>query len=214
MTLREWVKLEALIASNWPNAKLMDADEVRLRHQIVADLPNDAAATAIVKMARAGREFPPTPGQLYASASQALRPPAPAPGAIIDLLCRAASTFGANRELDAVRWLAGESPHAARFAVEHGWRQFCREGLFDPQYGGAVRQRIERSAESCAAGLEREFREDRVLPLVSDHLARLGRGEEARSGLRPMDLTNVVQLRPALPETTADELSASAGGVS
>lgn len=107
---------------------------------------------------------------------------------MIDLLVTAAGTFGADRQLEALTWLVDESPHAARFAVEHGWRQFCREGLFDPQFGGAVRQRIERAAAAAVGGLEQELREGRVLPIVSDQIVRLERGEAARTGLRPLRL--------------------------
>lgn len=184
MTVEEWAEIEAFIASNWQNARLMDRDAVRLRHAVVQDLDREVVLAELVRTVQTGREWPPTPGQLYAAVGAAARPPAPAPGTVIGLLCTAASTFGAGRELDAIRWLATQSEHAARFAIEHGWRQFCRESLHDPSVGGAVRQRLERSIDSCTAGLEREHREHRVLPLVRDHIARLKAGEEHRRGLR------------------------------
>lgn len=203
MTRDEWLELEAYMAANFQNAKLQSEHDVTLRHLTVADLPYDAVLAVLVRMARDGARFAPHPGELYAEVSRASRPPAPAPGTILALLCSAASRFGADREREAVAWLAGESPHAARFAVEHGWRQFCREGLFDPEFGGAVRQRLELSAKATAAGLEREFREGRVLPLVSEHLARLERGESARSGLRQLRPADVIPIRRGLGEGDA-----------
>lgn len=200
MTLDDWLKLEAFIAANWQNAKLADRNAAELRHRVVMDLDYEAAINALVSMVRAGREFPPNPGQLYAEVTAKARPMAPAPGTVISLLKVAAGTYGRDREADAVRWLAGQSPHAARFAVEHGWRQFCMEGIDDPEFGGAVRQRLERSVTGCVAGLEREYREGRVLPLVSDHLARLERGVEARSGLRHLTAGDVLGGRLARPE--------------
>jgi hypothetical protein len=202
MTFNDWLQLEAFIAANWQNAKLQTKRDAELRHQVVADLDHAPALAALTAMVRSGREFPPNPGQLYATVAEASRPPAPAPGTILALLTQAAGTYGAQRELEAVRWLAAQSPHAARFAVEHGWTQFCREGLFDPEFGGAVRQRLERSAQSCAAGLEREHREGRVLPLVADHVARLESGLQHRTGLRHLSIAGVMPPPPALPATT------------
>lgn len=195
MTIEEWAELEAFVASNWQNARLMDREAVELRHAVVKDLDRDIVLAELVRAVQSGREWPPTPGQLYAAVAAASRPPVPAPGTIIGLLCTAASTFGAERELDALRWLATESEHAARFAIEHGWRQFCREGLHDPEFGGAVRQRLERSIGSCTAGLEREHREGRVLPLVRDHIARLGSDGDDRCGLRRLSPGDLVPER-------------------
>lgn len=139
MTFNDWLKLEAFIAANWQNAKLADRTAAELRHRVVMDLEYEAALTTLVAMVRSGREFPPNPGQLYAEVTAKARPLAPAPGTVIALLKTAAGTYGREREADAIRWLAGQSPHAARFAVEHGWRQFCMEGIDDPEFGGSSR---------------------------------------------------------------------------
>lgn len=186
MTLAEWAQVEAFIAAAWPQARPMDRDQVRMRHALVEDLPQAAVLAEVQRMAGAGREWPPNPGQLAAAVRESSRVPAPAPGVVIGLLEQAAGTFGANREADALRWLADQSPHAARVAVELGWRQFCRENLHDPSVGGAVRQRIERSAQSSISGLEREIAEQRVLPLVGDRIRALDSGRESATGLRRM----------------------------
>jgi hypothetical protein len=213
MTFNDWLKLEAFIAANWQNAKLADKTAAELRHRVVMDLEYEAALTALVGMVRAGREFPPNPGQLYAEVTAKLRPAAPAAGTVIALLKVAAGTYGREREAEAIRWIASQSPHAARFVVEHGWRQYCLEGLEGPgddgkDYSGAVRQRVERSIDACTAGLEREYREGRVLPLVSDHLARLDRGLAARTGLRHLTAGDVLGGRLARPELNEREEAA------
>ena len=208
MTPREWNRIEGLIAAAWPNAKLMDEDQVRLRHKIVQDLDAEVVTAEVERLARGGREFPPNPGQLFAAVAEQARPAAPTPGAIISVLNRAASKYGASpynsretqlaNEAAAIREIAAESPHAARFIVEHGWRQYCREGLDDVEYGGAVRQRLERSIAGSIAGVEREYREGRVLPQVREHLARLDAGAEPSTGLRQLNVADVIPLRPEL----------------
>jgi hypothetical protein len=184
MTLTEWAQVEAFIAAAWPQARPMDRNQVRMRHELVRDVPFAVALDELQRMARAGREWPPNPGQLAAAAHAAARAAAPSVGAVIALLEQAAGAFGARREADALRWLAERSPHAARAACELGWRQFCREQLHDPQVGGAVRQRLERALRGTIAGLERELAEQRVLPLVEDRIRVLETGHAPPSGLR------------------------------
>lgn len=197
MTLAEWAQIEAFISAAWPQARQMDRDQVRMRHALVEDLERSAVLAEVQRMAVAGREWPPSPGQLAAAVRESARPPAPAPGAVIALLERAAGTFGAQREADALRWLVSESPHAARFAAEFGWRQFCREGLYG-EHGGAVRQRIERSAQSTISGLEREIAEQRVLPLVGDRIRMLEAGGGERRGLRALSAEGLLPPRGEL----------------
>lgn len=197
MTLGEWSGITTAIAALWSQYRAPDDDALRTQHAAIpAGIEVEAAMVAVRQIALRGSRWPPAVGEVVALVLADQRDPAPSAGQVIDLLVTAAGTFGTDRELEALTWLAGASPHAARFAVEHGWRQFCREGLFDPQYGGAVRQRVERSAEAAVGGLERERREGRVLATVSDRIARLERGESAHGGLRPLCL-------PALAEHPA-----------
>lgn len=213
MTLEEWAQVEALVAATWPHAKRMDRDQVRLRHQIVSDLTREQAVDAVTRMAREGREFPPQPPQIAAHVVERARQAAPAVGTVMATLLQAASQFGAGtyvadrrqHEAQVLRWLAERSPHAARFAAEFGWAQFCREGLSDPEYGGAVRQRLERSIQGTISGLEREIREDRLLPLVSDRIRSLEAGGSPVSGLRRMGVGDLLPARPALVAGTVEE---------
>lgn len=202
MTLGEWSGVHTAMTALWKQHKAPEEEQMAAEHAALPpDLPVEAAMAAAREIWLSGEKWPPSGGEIAARAMKALRPPAPAPGTVIALLKVAAGTYGREREAEAIRWLASESPHAARFAVEHGWRQFCMEGIDDPEFGGAVRQRLERSASGCVAGLEREFREGRVLPLVSDHLRRLDRGLEARSGLRHLKAGDVIGFSRAAGET-------------
>jgi hypothetical protein len=192
MTFTEWCQIEAMLGANWPQLRELSDNDYRLRHGFAADLDADDAKAAVVMLARSGREHPPKPGEIVAAVRNAKRGAVPEPGVVLDLLCQAASRFGRDDELGALRWLSGQSPHAARFAREHGWREFCGERLFDPEVAGAVRQRVERSIQSSTAGLEREVREGRVLPLVRDRIRDLERGTSGRLGLHQPDVVAVL----------------------
>lgn len=198
MTLSEWAQVEAFIAAAWPQARPMDREQVRMRYELVKDLSLGAVLDELQRIAGAGREWPPNPGQLAAAVRAAARPPAPAVGSVIALLEQAAGAFGAQREADALRWLSDRSPHAARAACELGWRQFCRESLHDPRVGGAVRRRLEQTMQGTIDGLEREIAERRVLPLVDDRIRMLDAGREPRSGLRRLSAEGVVPGREAV----------------
>lgn len=204
MTREEWVKVEALIASEWPHARVMSRDQVVLRHKVVEDLDADVVVEEVVRFAREGREFPPTPGQLYAAITAAERPAVPSPGQVLQLIRRAAGKFGRSGEAAALRWLSFHSPYAARFAVEHGWRELCMEQLDDPEHGGAVRARIERSIASTTSGLEGEYRRGQVRALVGERVRQLEAGGGVRRGLHQLNPGWVLPERPELEEGKDD----------
>lgn len=202
MTVDEWLECEAFILANWQNAKPQTPKNVKLRQMAVDDVPYELGLAVLVQMLRAGRQFPPTSGDVYRAAAEATREPAPAAGEVILLLRQAAGRFGRDNEAGALRWLAERSKHAARFAVEHGWRQWCMEGMDDPEHGGAVRHRIEKSVVGSVAGLEREYREGNVLQLVGRRLQQLDSGTADR-GLRRLNPGDV--LGASRPELEAGD---------
>ncbi|MCK9249992.1 MAG: hypothetical protein M0P31_13595 [Solirubrobacteraceae bacterium] len=196
MLLREWAQVEAAIAAAWPQSKPHTDDEVRIRHGLVPpDLQLDVALNAVATLVRAGRDFPPPLPVLVRQADEQSRPPLPSPGATLHLLSQAMSAYGPDREADALRWLAQQSPHAARLAVELGWRQFGMERTGDPDIGGAVRQRLQQTAGAVIRDLERERTNGHVRELVANRLRTLN-GAPDRHGLRPA-AERVADLLPA-----------------
>lgn len=200
MTFPEWVEVNALIVALWPHARDLEPELIRLQHRIVVDVDQADAIAAVERASTSGADFPPTVGQIAKAARQEASGGAAAPWtAALALLRQAAGQFGARREADAIRWLAERSPHAARFAVEHGWAIWCREQLDDPDHGGAVAARLERSYGSVAAALDREVADGRILPRVAERLRALDAGATASSGgLRR--LTALKALPPAPSE--------------
>lgn len=211
MKRSEWVGLEAVMAALWPHAPQLTPGQIEARYDVAGGLDAEAAHDAIKRHSRRGERFAPTPGEVCAAVADATGARPVTPGEALDLMRAAAGRFGGSREAEALRWLAERSPHAARAAIELGWRSFCRERLDDPEVGGAVRARLERSVAGSTAGYDREVREGRVLPLVGDRIRTLGAGED-RSGLRQIGGPGIAGLLPAGPEglSDSDEMEAPA----
>jgi hypothetical protein len=190
VTLSEWNRLQALIVTLWPRTESPSHDALKLSLPVVTDVPFEAAQQAVWAWSRQGKEWPPRPGQIVDACRQQSADVLSS-GEALDLLRRAAGLFGRERESDALRWLADRSPHLARFVVEHGWRVLCLERIDDPEHGGAVRARLERSYVAVAGDLERERASGHVRELVGQRLRSLG-GGQVRSGLRRLDVAQVL----------------------
>lgn len=181
MNRQEYAQLTAVRRSLWEQAKPMTREDHEAAFSLLAGVDFAAARSALMRLALEGREWPPPMGVLVAEAAggdDATTSWAEAR----ELLCRAASRFGREREHDALVWLDEQSSTAARMAVEVGWRQWCREELDSPTHGGAVNARLE-SLYSTVAASERLARaEGQQLDVVGRRLRLLGAGDE-RGGL-------------------------------
>lgn len=176
MTRGEYAAFVATIRGLWGRKAVeRPEDEHEVAFRMLADLPADEAVAALRRLAARDPEWPPEVAQVIAEASGGVVDD-PAWADTRDLLVRAASSFGREREADALLWLHGKSDHAARLAVEIGWRQWCREELDSPEHGGAVNARLEKSYASLVAGMRQERSEGRVLDVVARRLAWLGEG--------------------------------------
>lgn len=184
MTLAEWIECQVLIVAFWPHTQRLDEQQIRLQHQLVAHLDPQAAQAAITGWARAGREFPPTPGQVVAACTDL--PDAPTLPEALSLIRQACGRFGRDREADGLRWLAGRAPQVARFAADQ-WRQLC-DAEIDGAYGGAVENRWRTDYTLACQQMSDETARGQLRPVVRDRLAHLEHGKPgARRGLRQMN---------------------------
>lgn len=213
MTLAEWSGVHTVLTGLWRQHKAPDEDALAIEHAALPDgLTKEQAVGAARQIWLSGEKWPPSGGELAACAMRAERRPAPAPGEVIAILNEAIGKFSTHPSLPTetlranearlIRFVADRSPHAARFVVEYGLGQFKREELGDSEYGGAVRQRVERSILGSVNGLEKEYREGRVLPLVGDRIKVLEAGGEQRSGLRHLGLAGIM---PDPPRRVLDQ---------
>jgi hypothetical protein len=211
VTLAEWSGVHTVLTGLWRQHKAPEDDVLKIEHAALPDaLTKEQAIGAVRQIWLTGEKWPPSGGEIAALAMKAARPPAPAPGEVIAILHEAIGKFSTHPSLPAetmraneaklIRWVADRSPHAARFVVEYGLRQFGREELGDSEYGGAVRQRVERAILGSVNGLEKEYREGRVLPLVGERIKVLEAGGEESSGLRHLGIAGIMPSPPKLGE--------------
>lgn len=184
MNRQEYAQLTAVKRSLWEQAKPLSAQEHEAAFSLLASVDFEAAKAAMIRLSLAGREWPPPVGVLIGEANGGMVAQASWAEAR-DLLCKAASRFGRDREADALAWLEERSPTAARMAVEVGWRQWCREELDSPDHGGAVNARLQSVYGGVAAQELREVREGRVLPVVGRRLSVLNGGGGVEGLRRP-----------------------------
>ena len=184
MTLPEWIECQVLIVAFWPHTQRLDEQQIRLQHQLVAHLDPQAAQAAITGWARAGREFPPTPGQVVAACTDL--PDAPTWPEALSLIRQACGRFGRDREADGLRWLAGRAPQVARFAADQ-WKPLCLADI-DGDRGGAVAHGWQRDYQTVCQQMNEEIARGQLRPVVRDRLAHLEHGKPgARRGLRQMN---------------------------
>ncbi|MCK9250671.1 MAG: hypothetical protein M0P31_17040 [Solirubrobacteraceae bacterium] len=206
MTLDEWIEIEGLIAAAWPHARPMSRGQVEARHRIVEGHDQAVIAEAVEWFAKQGERFPPGPGELHHHIASKARTSVPGAAETLRLIGQAIGAFGDDREADGLRWLAERSSHAARAVVDYGWRELGRERTADPDHGGAVRARVERTIAGSIGAMEDERREQRALPRVRDRIAALERRTAAGGGLQQIGerLADVVPIRRQLDQGRGD----------
>lgn len=64
MTISEVIDLRVLIDGMWPNTRPLDDSQVQVWQLVLEHTPLDAASTALIRFAREGHQWPPTPGQI------------------------------------------------------------------------------------------------------------------------------------------------------
>lgn len=190
MTAQEWRQIATVRNGLWPHAAPLTAEQMQLGFEVVKDVPYEAALRCVYSMSREGREWPPTAGMIANCALT--RTPLPYPDAE-QLIRKAASRFGRNREQEALTWLAEQDAGVARLVVEHGWERLCNEEIDSPQHGGAVVARLEKAYWGAVNAEAKDAFDGRGGLLVQRRMAALGDGKVRADGLRKPDLTSVVQ---------------------
>lgn len=153
MTRSEWNALAGQIVLYWPQRPIEDGT-LAAWFLDVEDLPYDVAESALRALARDGREWPPTGGQIRAKAVELVRSD-PDHGRAWELVRAAVRRFGTYAQADAMDWLAEQSPATARAVARFGWRELCLYDITDEQ---VVRAQFRDVYNAVAAERDRDSR--------------------------------------------------------
>ncbi len=182
MTRPEWNTLAAGIVAYWPHRALDDAT-LDAWFADLADIPLEVAEAALRGLARDGREWPPTGGQIRAKAVELARQD-PDHGHAWELVRRAIAKFGFYAEAVALDWLYEQAPAVGRAVTRFGWRELCHYDLDDEQ---TVRAQFREVYKAVVRGRDRDFRYAGLAGASGNGQLR-GAGEvleAARAGLEP-----------------------------
>lgn len=193
MTAREWAPIVKAMAGRWPNVDWPRwAEEGALDQYLhdLHDLEHEQVSAAVAVLARDGREFPPTAGQIRRRAVElALDPPA---WAECKLVVRRALGFSQRAYHDGEfhderqTRIGGEHPLIVAFVAHVGWDEAGRVCSGDAADEAQVRVKWEQFvahhveggtlAGLPAAGLARLERANRDPRPVGEVLKQLGVG--------------------------------------
>ena len=153
MTRAEWNTLAAQIVLYWPQRRIEDGTLAGW-YRDVEDIPFDVAEAALRALARDGREWPPTGGQIRAKAVELARSD-PDHGRAWELVRESVRRFGSYAQADALEWLADHSPAVARAVTRFGYRELCSYDLADEN---TVRAQFRETYKALAAERDRDSR--------------------------------------------------------
>jgi len=187
MTPEEWITVEQYLDASWPAQSMSDETIAAYQLELAAADQREVLAAVRAAALAGNPAFRPSPLAIVQQLT------AGAGGSLDDALraFRRALTIGRD---DGMRRLAIERPDVALFVREIGWEQLRIERVDDPEYGGAVRARLQMTLAACA-------RDAALDPDRARRLALSGAGlRSITGGMRDL----VDELRHAeLEETTA-----------
>lgn len=192
MNNHEIVKLLWLVKAQWPHFEIFDEDRLALQVgawlDVLGDLTLSDARASVAALATAGREFPPTAGQLRAETMRLSGSDAPDADQALAEVLQAVQRRGWTATMRGGVGLSWSHPAIGQ-AIDAlgGWQEVCASDNPD-----ALRAHFHRSYEAVAA---RHQRERNAPPIV----AALGAGQAHKA------LNGPVQLVDALSTLTGEE---------
>lgn len=186
MTKDEWANIAEMIRHGYLGPFPEEAEDAYwflLRKQGARDV-----ATALERYLAAGSKFRPAAPDLILAVQRAeIASPEEAWALIVRAIDRCPSVYHQDRarlHQEAIDWLAGQDRVVAAYAARRGLigpGSLGAEDVLDPQFGGAVTQRIRGEFREWAKQVE--ARVERGLPPVEDRMLLIRQGEPVAGGM-------------------------------
>lgn len=157
MTAEQWSLLAASIEALWPSTPFSEASEQAYFH-VLKDFEYETVDAAIRRHLEEGGAFPPSAAQILAACRDVGSAGEASPTEALNLVLKAMRRWPSKvYRRTALHWLMTKSEVVAAWAVEV-WDQLAREPIDDPDRGGMIRVRYEKSYAAFAERVREEER--------------------------------------------------------